>query len=147
MPSLVDARTGRVVARAVELAVTRSARRRGLLDRSSLDPESALVLAPCMMIHTALMRFAIDVLFVNRDGRIVRIVRGLRPWRIAASSAAYATIELAAGEAEAGDVGVGHELYVEGLAGTGFGVDRLRSLSSGVDTCRNTAASPARWGS
>lgn len=144
---LTNARSGRIVASATEVAVTRRARRRGLLDRTALEPDSALVLAPCVMIHTAFMRFAIDVMFVDRAGRVVRIVRALRPWRIAASFGAYATIELAAGARDSRDVTVGDALYLGGVAGAGFSVERLRSLLSSVDSIRKTAASPARCGS
>ena len=93
------------------------------------------------------MFFAIDVIFVDRAGRVVRIVRELRPWRIAGSSRAYATIELAAGALDSRDVAVADDLYVEGVADSGFDVARLRSLSSSVDNLRKTAASPARCGS
>ena len=143
--ALMNARSGGMVATTTELAVTRSARRQGLLDRTALDPSSALVLAPCLMIHTAFMRFPIDVIFVDRAGRVVRIVRDLGPWRIAASFGAYATVELAAGALVSRDVAVGDYLYLEGAAGAGFTAEGL--LSSALDSCRKTAASPARCGS
>jgi uncharacterized membrane protein (UPF0127 family) len=73
----MNARSGRIVASAIEVALTRVSRNQGLLDRRGLDPASALVLAPCFMIHTASTRFAIDVIFVDRSGRVVRIVREL----------------------------------------------------------------------
>jgi uncharacterized membrane protein (UPF0127 family) len=143
-PSLINGRSGQTIATAIELALTRSARRRGLLDRTALDPSSALMLAPCLMIHTGFMRFAIDVIFVNRSGRVLRIVRDLGPWRIAASFGAYATIELAAGALVSRDVAVGDCLYLDGAAGAGFTAGRV---SSTLDSWRKTAASPARSGS
>ena len=121
--ALINARTGRTVASATTLALTRTERRLGLLDRSEFDPSAALVLAPCAMIHTAFMRFAIDVTFVDRTGRVVRVARGLGPWRIAASFGAYATIELTAGALDARDVAVGDRLYLEGVS------DNSRSLA------------------
>ena len=42
-----------------------------------------MLLAPCTAVHTVGMRFAIDVVFVDRQGFAVKIVRNLRPWRIA----------------------------------------------------------------
>jgi uncharacterized membrane protein (UPF0127 family) len=110
---LMNARSDQVIATGLELAVTRSARRQGLLKRDGLDPSSGLLLAPCLAVHTAFMRFAIDVIFVDRAGHVRRIVRRLRPWRIAASAGAYATIELAAGALDAGDVVVGDRLFLE----------------------------------
>lgn len=117
MLALMNTRTGQRIASAVEVAVTRSARRRGLLGRSALDPSSGMLLAPCSMIHTAFMRFPIDVIFVDRGGQVTRIVRRLGSWRAAASLRASATIELAAGALDACDVVPGDRLYFEGFAG------------------------------
>jgi uncharacterized membrane protein (UPF0127 family) len=110
---LMNDRTGRPCASAVEIAGTSEARRRGLLGRDALAPSAALVIAPCAAVHTWFMRFAIDVVFVDRGGRVVKIVRRLRPWRMAASFRAYAVVELAAGGAEGPDgVAVGDRLYL-----------------------------------
>jgi uncharacterized membrane protein (UPF0127 family) len=108
--TLTNARSRTVIARDVELALTRQARRQGLLKRKSFSPDAALVLAPCFMVHTAFMQFAIDVIFVDRKGTVKQIVRRLAPWRIAACATAYATIELAAGTLEHHDVKVGDRL-------------------------------------
>lgn len=107
---LTNARSRAVIARDVEVAVTRTARRRGLLKRTSLAPDSALILAPCFVVHTAFMRFAIDVVFVDSGGRVRQIVRHMRPWRIAASRGAFATIEFAAGTVDAIGLEVGDRL-------------------------------------
>jgi uncharacterized membrane protein (UPF0127 family) len=109
---LINARTNTPVASVVELAVTRTERRRGLLGRDALEVAAAIMLAPCMAVHTAFMRFAIDVVFVDRDGVVRKIVRGLKPWRIAASSRAHVAVELAAGVER--DVVPGDRLYLVG---------------------------------
>lgn len=109
---LINARSGEAIATDVELALTRTARRRGLLERDSLDPAAALVLSPCLAVHTAFMRFAIDVIFVDKAGCVTRIVKRMVPWRIAASFRAYATIELAAGALDRFDLTVGDRLIL-----------------------------------
>jgi len=119
---LINERTGMTVAGAVELAVTRADRRRGLLGRDTLDHSAAVMLVPCAAVHTMFMRFAIDVVFVDREGHVRRIIRNLRPWRIAASPRAYAAVELAGGVER--DLVPGDRLY---LAGTGAG--SVRALS------------------
>jgi uncharacterized membrane protein (UPF0127 family) len=108
--TLTNARSREVIARDVELALTRAARRQGLLKRPSLEAQAALILAPCFMVHTAFMQFPIDVIFVDRKGYVRHIVRDLPPWRMAASPRAYATIELAAGALEQHDIVVGDRL-------------------------------------
>ena len=108
--TLTNARSRQVIARDVELALTRRARRQGLLKRSSLNRDAALVLAPCFMVHTAFMQFAIDVIFVDHQWQVKHIVRALPPWRMAACARAHATIELAAGALDQHDVQVGDRL-------------------------------------
>jgi uncharacterized protein len=71
----------------------------GLLFSRPLQPGHGLLLVPCASVHTAFMRFPIDVVFLDRAGRIRRIVPRLAPWRAAASVGAYQTLEMAAGEA------------------------------------------------
>ena len=65
----------------VERAFSMRARLRGLLGRKGLDPGAALVIEPCASIHTFFMQFTIDAAFVRRDGRVIRAISGLRPWR------------------------------------------------------------------
>lgn len=107
---LMNARTGNVVANDVELADTRESRRKGLLGRESMRASSALILRPCFSVHTAFMRFAIDVVFVNRDGVVVKVSRNLIPWRVAGAWGAHAAVEVGAGHAA--DVQVGDRLYL-----------------------------------
>ena len=105
-------RTRSAVALAVDVAATRAAKRRGLLGRDSLGATEGLLISPCKAVHTVGMRFPIDVVFIDRDGRAVRIVPSLQPWRIAMSARAKAVIELAAGTAAAADIRVGDLLYL-----------------------------------
>jgi uncharacterized membrane protein (UPF0127 family) len=111
-PTLVNAQTGVVIAGSVEVARTSATRRRGLLGRDGLPPGSALVITRCNAIHTVGMQFAIDVVFVDADGLVRKIVRALRPRRIAIAPRAWAAIELAAGELQPEGVHVGDRLYL-----------------------------------
>jgi len=90
---LVNERTGSVVAAVLEAAVDSRSRRRGLLGRDGLAEGHAFVLAPCSAIHTCFMRFPIDVLFVARDGRVLKIVEQIGAWRVTASLRAFAASE------------------------------------------------------
>ena len=78
---LVHLGSGAVVAERVERAVTMRARLKGLLGRASLPEGEALVIEPCTSIHTFFMRFTIDAAFLTREGRVVRAIPDLRPWR------------------------------------------------------------------
>jgi uncharacterized membrane protein (UPF0127 family) len=93
---LVNERTGLTVAAVLEIAFDSASRNRGLLGRSHLPREHALILAPSNVVHTFFMQFPIDLLFVARDGRALKVRCAVRPRRIAGSLRAFAVIELAA---------------------------------------------------
>lgn len=74
-------------------------RARGLLGRPAPPPGRCLLIEPCGGIHTCGMRYAIDAVFLDRAGRVLRICERLPPWRFARCRAAAAVLEFAAGEA------------------------------------------------
>lgn len=107
---LVNERTGRVLAEHLIAAFDSTTRRKGLLARDTFPRGSAMIIAPTNAIHTFFMKFAIDVLFVAKDGRIVKLRRALPPWRIAAAWRAQSVIELAGGVLEEAGVEPGDRL-------------------------------------
>ncbi len=71
----------------------------------------ALHLAPCRSIHTFFMRFSLDVIFLDPDHRVVKLVHDLRPWRIAwGPSSATSVIELPAGNVSLNTIHLGDTL-------------------------------------
>jgi uncharacterized membrane protein (UPF0127 family) len=100
---LENVRTRRVVAAQLLAAFDSASRRQGLLGRDGLPPDSALIIAPSNAVHTFFMRFAIDIAFVRRDGRVIKVRSAVRPYRLAASLRAFAVIELPAGALEQSD--------------------------------------------
>ncbi len=71
-----------LVATTVEKADTSASRNRGLLGRASLAADEGLWIVPCPMIHTFFMKFPIDVLFLDADLTVRRVIEDLRPWRL-----------------------------------------------------------------
>lgn len=112
----MDGRTGQVVAETVVAAFDSASRNKGLLGRDSMAPRSAIIIAPTSAIHTWFMRFDIDVAFVDRDGRIVKMRNRLRPWRLFGALRAFAAIELPAGTLASSGVEPGDTLLVESEA-------------------------------
>ena len=82
-----------------ELAETFWTRFRGLMGRSVLPADEGILFDRTGSIHMFFMRFPIDVVFCDAELRVVKVVRGLRPWRTAGARGAKVTIELAAGAA------------------------------------------------
>ena len=85
-------------------------RMRGLLGRRQLDDGEGILLRPASSVHTWFMQFPIDVVFLDRELSVLRVVPQLRPWRAAARRGAASVLELAAGECAARGVGVGDRL-------------------------------------
>jgi len=65
----------------VRLADTFWSRLVGLLNRKNLSPGEGLLINPCRGVHTWFMRFPIDVVFLDRDLRVVGVVENLTPYR------------------------------------------------------------------
>src|SRR5215813_8806623 len=74
--------SGRCLAEEVALANTFFKRLRGLMFRRRLAEAEALWLLPCNSVHTFWMLFAIDVIFLDRQLRIVKLVENMRPFRL-----------------------------------------------------------------
>jgi uncharacterized membrane protein (UPF0127 family) len=98
--TLRDVTSRRAIATRIEIAFDSASRRKGLLGRTELADDTALVLAPCSSIHTFFMRFAIDVLFVDRRGRVVKASPHVPPWRIRIAWRSFAVVELSSGKLE-----------------------------------------------
>jgi uncharacterized protein len=111
--TLWNERSGRPLATHLEGAFDSASRRRGLLGRDGLAEGSALIIAPCQAVHTFRMRFPIDVVFADREGRAVRVRSHVGAGRLVFGAwRAFAVIELPAGAARHADVQAGDRLVV-----------------------------------
>ena len=83
----------------------------GLLGRGSLARDEGLLLTPCTSIHTFFMRFAIDVLYLDRNHLVVKAVQSLRPYRLSAClRGGHSVLELPVGVIEASGTQAGDQL-------------------------------------
>jgi uncharacterized protein len=94
---------GTVLCSRARLARSLLERGRGLLLRHELDADEGMLFEaerwmPLMWMHTMFMRFAIDIVFLGRDYRVVKIQASLKPWRLSAIAfGAGKALEVAAG--------------------------------------------------
>jgi uncharacterized protein len=108
--TIVDDRSGAVLARRANLCDSPLSRFCGLMLRAKLPESEGVILSPCNSVHMALMRFAIDLVYLDKENRIVKIIHGLKPYRISLGGfRAHAAIELPAGtldcvDAQPGDL-------------------------------------------
>ena len=76
------------------------ARLRGLLFSPALKLNEALLIAPCNSVHTFFMSYPIDVIFIDRNGLILKLVSDLSAWKMTSCFKAHGVIEMYAGGIE-----------------------------------------------
>jgi uncharacterized membrane protein (UPF0127 family) len=106
---VVNERTGAVVATAIAEADGPWQAFKGLMFRKDLPDGQGMVFRPARGIHTHFMRFPIDLIFLDKSDRVVKIRPAMVPWRFDFTNAA-AVIEMNAGAAQAQDVQPGDHL-------------------------------------
>jgi uncharacterized membrane protein (UPF0127 family) len=104
---------GRVVVERCRVAANPLTRIKGLLGRGELPRGDGLLIRPTSGVHTAFMRFPIDVVFLDRDGRVLEVREEVRPWKAVARRGARMALELPAGEAARQEIAAGDVLVVE----------------------------------
>jgi uncharacterized protein len=81
-------------------AATHASRLRGLARLDEIAPTVALRITPCRSVHTFGMRFALDLIWLDRAGQVVRVDRGVGPRRLRSCRRARSVLEARAGSAE-----------------------------------------------
>jgi uncharacterized membrane protein (UPF0127 family) len=114
MPRLRNVTTGEVIASNVERANGFWRRLLGFIPNPRIHPDDGLWFDECSAIHTVGMRQSIDVVFVDRSRRVLRVDRSVQRFRVAVTcSGAHAVIELGEAALEGRDLLAGDELALE----------------------------------
>lgn len=114
---IANATRGTILADHAQRADSFWSKLRGLLGRSGLQPGEGMVFEPCTSIHMFGMQFAIDVVHLNKQGEVVRVVPELKPNRLGPYVWRSRTVlELPAGVIAATNTQVGDLLTIEAAA-------------------------------
>lgn len=98
----------------LEVASDLWSRTKGLLGRKSISLNEGLWILRCNAIHTFFMKFAIDVVFLDRKMTVRKIVKAVGPGRIILPVwRATSVIELSEGFLEKHPLKVGDKLNVD----------------------------------
>lgn len=97
---LVNATKKTVVSDRCHFANTVLKRMVGLLNRKVMAQGDGLLLDRCYGVHTFGMRFAIDVLFLDKDLHVIRAVKALAPYRTCIVKRAVYVLELPSGSVD-----------------------------------------------
>ncbi len=95
---------------AIDVANTSSKRRTGLLKHAGLAKGQGVWIVPCEAVHTFGMKFSIDVLFLNKKRKVLKIREDMGRRRIALCLRAHSVLELPAGTVAATGTQPGDEL-------------------------------------
>ncbi|MFN4259627.1 MAG: DUF192 domain-containing protein [Gemmataceae bacterium] len=113
---LRDQSTGQIVVANLEIADNYWSRFWGLQFRKELPAGAGMLLVPCPSVHTFWMRFAIDVLLLDKQGQVLAVRHHVRPWRVVwPVRHSHATLEL---PADTATVAVNSVLTIEALDST-----------------------------
>ena len=102
-----------VLADAAEVADTSEKRRTGLLKHDRLDPGQGLWIVPCESVHSFFMKFAIDLVYLDRNKKVRKVRHRMVPWRMSACLTAHSILELPAGVVAASGTEAGDQLEIE----------------------------------
>lgn len=106
---------GKALATQMEVADNSYTRRKGLLGRDGLAPGTGLWIYPCESVHTFAMRFAIDLVYLDRDCVVKKLRSSVPPSRLSACFSARSVIELPAGTIEATGTEIGDRIAIQRL--------------------------------
>jgi uncharacterized protein len=97
----------------VMVAGSMLARMRGLLGRPALRHDQGLLLRSCNLVHTFGMGYPLDLVFMRRDGRVLKVAHSIPPRRASGHLRAHCVLELAAGAAQRSGITPGMRLPLE----------------------------------
>ena len=105
-----------VLATAADVADTSAKRRTGLLKHQRLEPGEGLWISPCESVHTFFMKFAIDLVYLDKRKKVRKVRHAVPPWRLSACLAAHSVLELPAGSVAPTGTVRGDQLAFDTLA-------------------------------
>lgn len=110
---ITNRRSGQLLTTHAGIANTSELRRQGLLKHTSLEPGDGLWIAPCEAVHCFGMKFAIDVIYLSKQKKILKMRPNMGKNRISFCLRAYSVLELPAGTIEQTGTLVGDDLEFE----------------------------------
>jgi uncharacterized membrane protein (UPF0127 family) len=112
---LLNETRGNVLVHNLQIAKTPWSKMKGLLGRETLEEDTGLLIEFCNRIHMFFMKFPIDVVYLDRNLIVKKIVYNLQPWGISSHRSAAHVLEIAAGRAGARELETSDQLKIEHL--------------------------------
>lgn len=78
---IIHAQTKKIIVKELQIANTFFSRLKGLIGAPPLTYQQGLLISPCQQVHTHFMGFSIDVVFLDKEFKVLHIARQMLPWR------------------------------------------------------------------
>jgi len=102
-----------VYKRQVQKTETAWERTKGLLGRQDLKEGEGFLIDPCNSIHTFFMRFPLDVIYLDYEGNVVKLIEKLRPWRMSGCFSSAKVLEVSSRFIITSGIKIGDQLIWE----------------------------------
>lgn len=104
------------ISKNITLADTFWLRLTGLIPRKGLQPDEGLLIRPCRQVHTWFMSFALDIIFLDKEGQIVYLLPEMKPGKISPFiKEGFQVLELAPGAISVHQLKIGERLEIHPL--------------------------------
>jgi len=104
---------GTILGDAIDIADTSEKRTTGLLKHKELRAGEGLWIVPCEGVHTFFMKFALDLVYIDKKHIVRKAVANVVPWRLSMCLPAHSIVELPAGTIEPSATRKGDQLAFE----------------------------------
>ena len=109
---ITSSQKGTMISSKAKIATSFGLRLKGLMFDRSLDESQALIFYNAPAIHTCFMRFAIDIVFLDKENRVIRICEAIKPWKMVFCPSSKLVIELPANRASRRSLKIGDKLDI-----------------------------------
>ncbi|MDR5658925.1 DUF192 domain-containing protein [Serpentinicella sp. ANB-PHB4] len=109
---IINERNNEIVASKVVLANTFWGRLKGLLGRENLEIGEGIVLYPCNAIHCFGMKFNIDLIFLDKNKKVIKMLKNIKPNERASCKEASYVVELKSGSLTSKEIDMGDTLLL-----------------------------------
>ncbi|WP_047983912.1 DUF192 domain-containing protein [Ornithinibacillus californiensis] len=111
---LINLSDDKIIASHIKTAYSFGKRLKGLMFTKSLDWDAGLHIKPCLSVHTFFMKYAIDVLYLNKENEVVAFDEALPPGKVGKRYAGVASVlELKEGTISKSQIEIGHKIILK----------------------------------
>jgi uncharacterized protein len=112
----ISKKDGALVSSEAQVAGSFLLRLMGLMGKKSMPAKGALIFYKAPSIHTFFMRFAFDLVFLDKNGKIMRLCPAIKPWRLVFCPSSHTTIEFSPGTIGRSSLKIGDLLIIRPLS-------------------------------